>query len=314
MPELKHERRGLTGASAGSEVWAASTSEYTPSFPCGQSLLDSALFWLSLGAALIPCQPNTKHQVSGFGAYGRRVTTKTEARDWFADRRANLALATGGGLLALDFDRWQDFATFAKCHPYLCETLTEQTARGGVHLYYLCAQADRLRSGPTPGEFEVKSSGGVVLAAPSIVAGVKYTTVTPPPVMRRDDLADLFELSLISETKVNILRGESNGDLVARCKHSLDILALAQDLQRQRGVPVVWKHNPTGEWWYSQCPFHGPESHPSFMLNVSKGFYKCRSCGERGDCLNLYQLVNGLPDVQSAIAAVAVKLPVGGRT
>jgi hypothetical protein len=311
MLELNDKRPFQTGASAKAETWAASDSQYTPSLPYSQSLLDSALFWLSLGVALIPCQPGRKHQIAGFGVYKWRVSTKTEARFWFSERRANLALACGGGLLALDFDRLANFATFSKCHPYLCETLTEQTARGGVHLYYLCTQADRLRSGPTPGGFEVKAAGGSVLVAPSVVAGVLYTVITPLPVMRRDDLADLLGLPFISEVLRPNLEEEGQ-DFVARCKRSLDILALAQDLQRARGVPVVWKHNPTGEWFYSQCPFHGPESHPSFMVNVSKGFYKCRSCGERGDALNLYQALHGLPDVQAAIREVAARLPVGG--
>jgi hypothetical protein len=272
--------------------------------------IPSALAWLSLGAALVPVQPGGKHQVADFGAHLRKITTPDEARFWFGDRRANLAVVTGiGGVVALDFDTLQDFAQFDKRHPELTTTLTEQSRRG-VHLYFQVADAGRVRSSALQEGYEVKGAGGTVLVAPSVVKGVRYTTVTLAPVLRCDDLADRLSLSLLSESEpVHHLEGKANGDTVSRCKAALDVLGLAQDLQRLRGLPVVWTHSTSGEWWRSCCPFHGPEKHPSFQVNTAKGFYLCKACGEKGDALNLYQALHGLPDVRTAIVEVARGLP-----
>jgi DNA primase len=40
-------------------------------------------------------------------------------------------------------------------------------------------------------------------------------------------------------------------------------------------------------------------------VNVERGFYKCLACGARGDVLNLYQALHGLPDIQTTINQVA---------
>lgn len=281
-------------------------------YPASQRLstLRAALAWLDLGAALVPCQPSRKNHVAGFGFYNRRITTPDEARFWFCDRSSNLAVITGtGDVLALDFDSWDAFAAFSRENPDLCETLTEQSRRG-VHLYYQVAGAPHVKSGDASGGlFEVKAAGAAILAAPSIVACVRYTTITPPPILRCDELPARLHLSFLSESKpISNLEGKA-GDLVSRCKRALDVLELSKDLQRLRGIRATWNHSKDGTWWRSCCPFHGPERHPSFMVNVAKGFYLCKACQARGDGLNLYQAVHGLPDVQSAILEVARRLP-----
>lgn len=270
------------------------------------SIFASALAWLERGAALVPAQLGGKHQVTGFGAHLRKITTPAEAIFWFNERRANLAIVTGiGDCLALDFDTWDDFARFDKINPELTETLTEQSRRG-VHLYFQVADAGRVRSCTMPEGYEVKGAGGTILVTPSVVRGVRYTTVTRAPVLRCDDLAGRLGLPLFSESEPSpYLKGKGGGDTVSRCKAALDVLALAQDLQRLRGLPSRWTHSPSGEWWRSCCPFHGPEQHASFQVNTKRGLYFCKTCGERGDALDLYGLVHQLPDVQSAIAEVA---------
>ncbi len=88
MSELNDNRRGDDPAtdSDAERLGGSFTPDNTPVSPYSQSLLDSSLFWLSLGAALIPCQPDRKFQIAGFGDYGRCVSTKTEARFWFSER------------------------------------------------------------------------------------------------------------------------------------------------------------------------------------------------------------------------------------
>jgi hypothetical protein len=318
MGLLKPKARSAGGLSASArEDWTSSGIDSTLIFASSQPLafatnstLSSALAWLDRGAALVPVQPGGKFQVAGFGAHCRKITTPDEASFWFGARSANLALVTGiGDFLALDFDAWRDFALFASRHPDLAETLTEQSRRG-VHLYLKVANAGRVRSCASPDGFEVKAAGGTVLVAPSCVGGIFYTTVTRAPVMRCDDLADRLSLSLLSESEpMQHLEGEVNGDTVSRCKAALDVLGLAQDLQRARGLPVVWTHSPDGTWWRSCCPFHGPEQHPSFQVNVVKRFYLCKACDAKGDAINLYQMVHNLPDVRAAISEVAKGLP-----
>jgi hypothetical protein len=274
--------------------------------PTSQStILVAALAWLARGVPLVPVQPGQKRQVAGFGAHCLKVTTLVEAEFWFGERHANLAIITGiGDVVALDFDSWGDFARFADRHPDLTETLTEQSRRG-VHLYYKIAEAGRVRSCTSAEECEVKAAGGTVLVAPSVVGGIRYTTVTLAPILRCDDLLERLRLSLLSESQPSRLEEKGATNTVARCKAALDILGLAQDLQRLRGLPVVWTHSPDGAWWRSCCPFHGPEKNASFQVNTAKGFYLCRACGERGDAIDLYQVLHQLSDVQSAIASVA---------
>ena len=318
MGLLKPKARSAGGLSASArEDWSSSCIDYTPLRSSSQplsfatnSILAAALTWLAQGAALVPVQPGGKFQVAGFGAHCRKITTPTEAAFWFGDRYANIALVTGiGDYLALDFDTWRDFALFSSRHPDLVETLTEQSRRG-VHLYFQVSNAGRVRSCTSPDGFETKAAGGTVLVAPSCVGGIFYTTVTRAPVMRCDDLADRLSLSLLSESEpMQRLEGKENGDTVSRCKAALDILGLAQDLQRMRGLPVVWTHSPDGEWWRSCCPFHGPEQHASFQVNTAKGFFLCKACDAKGDALNLYQVLHKLPDVRAAIAEVAKGLP-----
>lgn len=262
-----------------------------------EAMLDAAMRWLALGVALIPLQPGGKRQVRGFGVYLKRITDTDAARYWFGDRRCNLGVVCGGGLVCLDFDGQADYARYGAD----LDTLTERTRRG----YHVFVWDERARTRRVSDTFEVKA-GGVVTVAPSVVGGVAYQVVKPVGVARVDlsgRVAVPFPLSESQNQRHWVGDGD---DTVTRCKRALDILAVAQALQAARGLPRL-RRGGSG-WWYGLCPFHH-ERNPSYAVNPDKGVFVCQACGVRGDVLNLYQALHGLPDIQAAIADVARNLP-----
>ena len=36
------------------------------------------------------------------------------------------------------------------------------------------------------------------------------------------------------------------------------------------------------KWIQARCPFHGPDRHPSFSINMQTGGFRCFACGLRG--------------------------------
>jgi hypothetical protein len=262
--------------------------------------LDAALHWLSCGVALVPLQPNTKYHVAGFGAYLKKITDTEQARYWFSERRCNMGVICAGDLVCLDFDDKPSYAVLGAG----LDTLTEQTRRG-YHVFVWCAGV----AGGKVSGCEVKAGRAVVTVAPSVVSGFRYAVVKPLPIEKIDLRASLPSLSLLSESQKPMISSQDGSGLVDQCKRSLDILTLAQELQAARGLPALRERRGRPEWWRGLCPFHA-EKRPSYFVNTERGFYLCRSCGARGDALNLYQVLHGLPDVPSAIRAVARSLSV----
>lgn len=264
-------------------------------------VLQAALYWLDLGFSLVPLQPNSKHHVRGFGAYLERITSADGARYWFGERRCNLGLVCGGRLVCLDFDNQAAYDQVGAS----IESLTEKTRRG----YHVLVYSDQVKRPCRVSEsFEVKAGGAVVAVSPSVVAGVRYQVVKPLPVVAFDLSACLPSLSFLSESKKRLEGKSASGDVVSKCKRALDILQVAQELQAARGLPVLLERRGRPAWWGGLCPFHN-ERRPSYFVNIERGFYLCRSCGARGDVLNLYQVLHGLGSVQEVIRVVAYTLP-----
>lgn len=98
---------------------------------------------------------------------------------WSLYPRANVAVATGGGLAVIDVDSRNG----GEADPSWPATLTARTPSGGFHLFYVVG--DRVRNSVSrlaPG-VDVRGDGGYVLVAPSVVDGRPYEWVdTRPPV------------------------------------------------------------------------------------------------------------------------------------
>lgn len=254
--------------------------------PITTSRLSVARRWLSQGVALVPLQPVSKHIVTGFGPYLKTITTEDDARFWFDNRRCNLAVVTGAGLVVLDFDEQEHYQTVCEVWPVLATTYTERTRRGW-HVFLAGDSA----TGKRPG-FEIKGRDAVVMSAPSIhPAGIQYAPVNPDATIKPAPAG--FPLLDVTPTPMPVeplpLVGD---DLLPRIKRAVPILDAARKL-----TPLKSKD---GRWWHGLCPFHG-ETRPSFWVDAQRGTFGCFACDAHGDVVNLYALSNNC-SVKTAIS------------
>jgi hypothetical protein len=140
------------------------------------ALLAAALDLAARGWPVFPLQPVSKVPLRGSrGCLEATCAAATIARWWQRWPRANIAVATGRGLVVLDEDTYKGVRTEDWALP---ETLTVATARGGRHWYFACA--DPLASLPEgqlgPG-IGLKARGGYVVAPPSRYRGAPYRWV-----------------------------------------------------------------------------------------------------------------------------------------
>lgn len=64
----------------------------------------------------------------------------------------------------------------------------------------------------------------------------------------------------------------------------------------------------TGDEAFASCPFHSPDKHPSWSVNVKSGLHHCFSCGARG---NLAHLVSYRRDINYTEAVIYVNEKIG---
>src|SRR3972149_8176187 len=151
-----------------------------------------ARIWLKRGCSLIPCQPNSKYQVRGFGPVRKTITTDAQAQQYFSQGAYNLAVVLAKTLYCLDFDDWQLFTTWSDTIPAeLQTTYTEITPRG-AHVFYrgdLPANLSLIRG------VEIKR---LVLVAPSVVSGRRYVDLGYPGFLEMPDYKTLI-FSLLSD-------------------------------------------------------------------------------------------------------------------
>lgn len=254
--------------------------------------LDISLWWLRRFFTLIPCQPGTKQNVATFGPKAKTIKTSDEARRWFdGDKPINLAVAGYPGALILDFDDPGLYQDWAEACPAEALTYTEQTPRGGYHVF--AWHDSPIPNGMTlkPG-IEIKDS---VIVAPSIVnhrpyirgAGellevdpVKIFTPLSVPGARTPHLLANIE-------RVTILRHFGK---LSQVKKAISPLSLLSDFR-----PAI-KPAGRGRWLTCLCPFHN-DREPSFWIDTQRGLWGCHACGLHGDVINLYaqfeNLTNG---------------------
>ena len=79
-------------------------------------------------------------------------------------------------------------------------------------------------------------------------------------------------------------------------RQTLDRASLPAPLQylTDRGL---FKGKHRGQWVAIKCPAHkaGAEDHPSLVVSVADGHFKCMACGAKGgDVIALHRLITGL--------------------
>lgn len=249
--------------------------------------------WLLRGIPLVPLQPKSKSLVAGFGPYSQHITTEDAAWFWFQERRCNLALVTGAGLVVLDFDRREDYDAWRASWPGLATTYTELTPRG-AHVFLAGDSA----SGKLPGGIEVKGRGAVVMSSPSIhPSGFEYVPLDPDAAIQQIPaefplLSESVKQKPLSKTSYSPTHGK---DTLSRIKAAYPILDLAESLTQIR--------SKDGRWWHGRCPFHDDKT-PSFWVDSERGLWGCFACKVHGDVVNLYAIEHGL-SIRDAIKAMA---------
>lgn len=296
---LKKQTAPTATVRATSTSALASTHSHSD-FSTTRGRLATAFFWLDLGAALIPLQPDSKFMVAGFGPYRAHVLTAFEARKWFGARACNLGVVCAGALVCIDFDSPISYTLWRESKQGIgLITRIEQTWRG-VHVYLFVDQLPARGTRIDYPDTELKMLGAAVTAAPSTVYGAPYTVLCDTAPARVENLSKFFPL-LSPTPKPNApaplptapnLRATGNTP-VAIAKARLNILAIAREM-------VMGLHSSdrgAGRWYAGRCPFHEDLS-PSFWIDTQRGLWGCHSpnCQHHrgGDAINLEALRRGL--------------------
>jgi hypothetical protein len=243
-----------------------------------------AQWWFDRGFFLLPVQPNSKRLINRFGPHQRVITTLEESQKWFGGTSVNMAVCGTQTSLILDFDDPGLYRSWSQQFPNESKTYTEQTPRGGYHVFGHCYAGDLQGLELVPG-VELKQ---VCLVAPSVIGDRSYTR-------GGGEIMDLDAkrcLSPLSKTPIvqpsRIAKQPVTGSLLVKIKATISCLELV-------GAKVT-----SGKRFISlPCPFH--EDHePSFWIDQERNLWGCHSCGVRGDVINLFARLKGLT-VQESI-------------
>ena len=154
-------------------------------------MLDSAIKYAGRGLRVFPVTPGRKTPLTEHGCKDA-TNDVNQIREWWQRwPDANIGLACGENTnhIVLDFDvkdRKPGLRTLSSLErEYSIETLTAATPSGGIHLFFrypgpqLRNSVDAFKELPA---MDVRTTGGYVLLAPSIVDGKPYrwTQIRPP--------------------------------------------------------------------------------------------------------------------------------------
>ena len=142
---------------------------------------EAALGYAKHGVRVFPCQPNRKIPFGGGHGCKDATTESAIITEWWgAHPDANVAIATGGGLVVIDIDTKHDANGWNALDALMVEngelpgTRWVQTPSGGAHLYFKVSGEVRNSAGKLGPGLDVRGGGGYVLAPPSIIDGKPY--------------------------------------------------------------------------------------------------------------------------------------------
>lgn len=149
----------------------------------GNTMLDWALFYASLGLPVFPVKSRGKVPLTEHGCTDATVDARQIGAWWARWPNANIGIATGKSLVVLDVDidhnggRYGDESLDAlvRQHGPLPETWLCLTGGGGLHYYFYCNDpAVTIGADLAPG-LDFRGTGGYVVAPPSIhPSGSRY--------------------------------------------------------------------------------------------------------------------------------------------
>jgi len=265
--------------------------------------LNTCRWWLERGFYILPCQRNTKFLVKGFGEYQKRCRNIGQVR-WMFEQYydCNIAVIGGDQTIILDFDDQELYKAWAeKVGPDIAGTYTEQTPRGGYHVFMF---GDRPHGIKLKQGVELKR---VCIVSPSKIERGSYIAGSGEP--RR--VAAEYAFSSLSIPGTPTARILLNGHRRAY-KPQIGGNSMVETIKRENDILHVFSvYRPDQDVDTSKrysmvlCPFH--EDHkPSMFLDRDLQIYKCFTCGEHGDVINLYAKFQGVT-VQEAIARLSRK-------
>lgn len=265
--------------------------------------VDRCAWWLEREFYIVPCQPNTKHLMWGYGEHKQKIERADQAREMIERFPfCNIAVVATGNKIILDFDDQRLYNAWReKVGSNIAETYTEQTPRGGRHVFMVGdrPQGLKLKTG-----VELKT---VCIVSPSQIGPGSYLAGYGEP--RSVDTETAFlSLSvpgtptarrvLVDHRKAHNVK-IGHGSMIETIKRENDLLHVFGVYRPDQAIDTTKRYSMV------LCPFH--EDHkPSMFLDRDKQIYKCFTCGEHGDVINLYAKFQGIT-VREAIARMAAK-------
>ncbi len=250
--------------------------------------LETALLWHALGIATMPILARDKRPaLPTWKSFQNILPSQSALRTWFESDRYNLAVITGWeNLVVLDFDNRDVFARW--CLTHRAETYQVQTQRG-VHLYFYCQEPVECTRGDG---WDVKASGGYVLAPPSIhPSGHIYTAVGSP--LEIAGCRSIWDLVDKPEAPLPLLHNSSDLDPFDAAMQP-PIGATLQEIKTRHTLASVLGLAPSRRRIMLKCPLPGHDDrNASFAVFPDDHFY-CFGCNRHGDVLDLIALTKNI--------------------
>ena len=145
-------------------------------------MLAAALDYAGRGWRVFPCagkRPRTAHGYKDASTSADRITEW-----WKRWPDADIAIATGGGLVVLDVGRRDRAPTLHELKQpsgSATETVAAETGGGGMHFYFTSEQRIRNSAGKLGVGLDIRGDGGYVIAPPSVhPSGRRYAWDVEP--------------------------------------------------------------------------------------------------------------------------------------
>ena len=266
--------------------------------PLTESLVVAHL-WLGRGYRIVPCQPGTKEIAKGYGPHQSDLKTPNALEYWFRARNANIAVICSASHIVLDFDDPGVYFAFCEKSPEIALSYTEQTPRGGYHLFLAGENGFVPRWGKIIKGLEIKQ---LVLVYPSDVQGKQYKIITSSKILTvnlEKALQGFAEVLAINEP--DFVESSNGGNPVAKRKDDKDKLTrpLLISSVKSRWPILLYLAtfepslklvgNGNGRYFKALCPWHD-DHEPSLWVDTQLNIWGCFGCAAHGDVINWHEL------------------------
>lgn len=228
------------------------------------AVLEYALYYVGLGFKVFPLSPMSNAPLAGSNGHLDATDDEHQLRQWFADDRLNIGVATGAvsGVWVIDLDvkngknGLESIKAFIKPNEQTLITKRAGTASGGIHMFikYDPARPVRNRANILPG-VDIRGDGGYVCVPPSVrQQGIYRWSADAPgnPIADGTDWAyRLYDYDSNSETG----RRSDRSNKVDKYRLPWDM-----KLDVRRGQATTVEQTTVGLKYICRCPFHDDRS------------------------------------------------------